>query len=93
MRALRPVGCELQGGNAVLVLRGEADPGFEPERPGDLLREEAPDGAAVHPANELAAQPAEGQRVVAQRCSRIVARLLRLEQLERAGALERLVQA
>ena len=77
----------------MFVFGGEADPDFEPERPGDLLCEEAPDGAAVHPANELAAHPAEGKGVVAQQCSRIVARLLRLEQLERAGALERLVQA
>lgn len=44
MGALRPVGRELQGGDTVFVFGGEADPGLEPERPGDLLREEAADG-------------------------------------------------
>ena len=58
------VGGRREARDAALLLLGEADPEVEPERRSDLLREEAPDAAAVDAADEAVAEPAVGERVV-----------------------------
>lgn len=90
--ALGPARSELERGHAALVRGGEPDPDLEPERPRDFLGEEASDRATVHSANELAAEPSEGQCVVAEAGPRIAAGLLRLEQADRPGARERVAR-
>src|SRR5918996_967991 len=76
----------------MLVFGRESDPDLKSKRLGDLLGEKAADRAPVRAADELSAEPAIGQGVVAQLGPRIVARTLCLEQLDRAGARECFLQ-
>src|SRR5918997_6485677 len=76
----------------MLVFGRESDPDLESKRLGDLLGEKAADRAPVRAADELSAEPAIGQGVVAQFGPRILARTLCLEQLDRAAARESFLQ-
>src|ERR671918_326133 len=70
----------------------ESDPDLKSKRLGDLLGEKAADRVPVRAADELSAEPAIGQGVVAQLGPRILAGTLCLEQLDRAGARECFLQ-
>src|ERR671919_2682931 len=76
----------------MFVFGRESDPDLESKRLGDLLGEKAADCVPVRAADELSAEPAVGQGVVAQLGPRILARTLCLEQLDRAGARECFLQ-
>ena len=67
-------------GDAVVVLRAEADVEVGAERPGDLLGEERADRCAGDAADDLADEVALRDRVVAGRGARLPPRLLRGEQ-------------
>ena len=87
-RRQSPVRREFQRGDARLVLLGQADPELDAERPRHLLGEEPADAPPVDPADQFAAEPAIGQRVVAERRARIGVRRLGGEDCRHAPVVD-----
>ena len=79
-----PVRREFQRGDARLVRLGKPDPELDAERFRDLLGEEASKAPAVGPPHELAAEPAIGERVIAEGGARVRAWRLRREERRHA---------
>ena len=79
--------------NSRLLRFGKTDPQVERQRAGDLLGEEAPGGAARDAADDLAAQPAEIQRVIAKGGARIIAARLRGESCRHADGIGQIGEA